>query len=294
MAASRYQRLAYRLFGHALFAPARRDNAFATSLKRAHIDVLPEVYLSQCVLHALLAFATGTGFLVLIFAFGQARLVRPGPGATLIPFVVPFVTALAVFTLAYYLPRIKAANRARDIDAKLPYALNYIATMSSAGITPQRIFAGLASQRLYGEVAEEASWIERDMRILGLDVLTALRAATERTPSQKFQDVLRGAIAAVGGGGQLRDYFAAKAEQFLYEGHQDQKRFLETLSILAESFITVVVAGPLIVIILFSVLSSFGGGGPAPLSTGYLLVLLVVPLAQLGFAATVKLISPEV
>ncbi|MCA1813870.1 MAG: type II secretion system F family protein [Halobacteriales archaeon] len=294
MTLSRYQRFAYRALGGVVQKPAQQNVHLRLSLQKAHIHLRPEVYLGYSYLNMLLvfvAFAMLAGVLGLLIALHAVAV-----GGSVFLFVVPLpiVLAATLYVLTYVLPDVRAASRARDIDAKLPYALNYIATMASAGITPDKIFWSLSNQAIYGEVANEAAWISRDLRLLGKDIPGALTAAIDRSPSVKWQDLLQGAIAAVTTGGDLKTYFLAKSEQFMYENRQEQKRFLENLGVLAESFVTVVVAAPLFLLVLLSVMTLFGSDPRSGLSLGYIIVLVLLPMAQLGFLLTIKYVTPEV
>lgn len=294
MSLSGYSKVSYRLFGRFVAPAARHDRALGAALERAHSNLRPDVYLSISYLNIAIATAVA-----LLFALGLAAAAR---GALLpIPytfvaaaFVVPFLVVAVGYGIVRLAPRAKASLRARDIDAKLPYALNYISTMSGAGFTPERIFYTLAAQPVYGEVAAEAAWITRDLQVLGKDFVTALTDGIKRSPSAKWQDILQGAITTFTSGGHLKDYFVAKSEQFLVENRQNQKKFIEGLAIIAESYVTVIVAAPLFLIVLLSVMLMFGGSGGATLESGYLLVVLMIPLAQFGFAVTINLITPEV
>jgi flagellar protein FlaJ len=294
MALSRAQRTAYRLFGPTLAKRPQANAHLKLSLQKAHIHLRPEVYLGASYLNILLVFAGCLGLVATVGLLMALRLLAAPAGMLVLLAPLPLVLAGTIYLLAHLLPDVKAATRARDIDARLPYALNYIATMASAGITPERIFEGLAGQPIYGEVANEAAWISRDLRLLGKDVVTALTDAIDRSPSVKWQDLLQGAITTVTSGGDLKNYFLAKSEQFMYENRQEQKRFLENLGVLAESFVTVVVAAPLFLLVLLSVMSMFGGNPRSALTLGYLLILVLLPLAQLGFLVTIRFVTPEV
>ena len=48
-------------------------------------------------------------------------------------------------------PGVEAGNRRRNIDATLPYAINYVTSMSTAGITPAEVFRLLGDSPIYGE-----------------------------------------------------------------------------------------------------------------------------------------------
>ncbi|MEK6975850.1 MAG: type II secretion system F family protein [Candidatus Thermoplasmatota archaeon] len=293
MALHRYERLAYRLMGARAAAGVERNPRLRHSLQRAHIYRRPEVYLASAMLTSIaVTVATAIPVLVLVFAAASGLVALP---ARVLVFVipVPLLAGAVLYLLALVLPELRAINRSRDINAKLPYALNYVTTMASAGATPESIFASLAQQPIYGSVAHEAAWITRDVQLLGMDIVSALSRAVDRSSSEKFQDLLQGAITSLTSGGDLRTYFNNKAEQFIYENRQEQKRFLDSLGVLAESFVTVVVAAPLFLIVILSVMTSLGGNAEQTLVLGYALVLVLLPLAQLGFAMTIKTMTPE-
>ncbi|MHB8633055.1 MAG: type II secretion system F family protein [Thermoplasmatota archaeon] len=288
-----FDRAAYKLFGGA----ARRASGFNPHLRqallRAHLPLRPDAYMASAYLTMLLAFV-GTAVPLLALIVAQVTGVVAVPGRIYLFLVpVPFVVTLMVYLLVLILPDVQALSRGRRINAKLPYAINYLSTMASAGATPQALFAGLARQKVYGPVAEDAALITRDLQVLGLDILSALGKATERSSSPRMQDLWQGIVTTLSSGGDLKTYLNNKAEQFLLENRQDQHRFLDSLGVLAESFVTVVVAAPLFLIIILSVLTSFGGSVQDSLTLGYSLVFLLMPLSQFGFAWAISTMTPE-
>ena len=293
MALRGYERFAYKVFGARAARGVERNPRLRVSLQRAHIYRRPEVYLASAMLTSLTVFLlTALPVLILLGAGISGLIAVPGRVLVFI-FPVPALAGVVLYLLALVLPELRSLNRARDINAKLPYALNYVTTMASAGATPETIFASLAKQPIYGACAHEAAWITRDVQLLGMDIVTALSRAVDRSSSDKWQDLLQGAITSLTSGGDLRTYFSNKAEQFLYENRQEQKRFLDSLGVLAESFVTVVVAAPLFLIVILSVMTSLGGSADQTLLLGYALVLVLLPLAQFGFGMTIKTMTPE-
>jgi len=74
------------------------------------------------------------------------------PYTLIIGTVVITIFSLLVFGGITYLafilyPGLEAGNRRRNIDATLPYAINYITSMSTAGITRQKCSGSLAEAR---------------------------------------------------------------------------------------------------------------------------------------------------
>jgi flagellar protein FlaJ len=294
VALTRFQRVAYRLFGARARHAVGKNPQLGSALQHAHMAVRPEVHLATAYLAAALAAAgalAGVALAALLRTAGSVSF-----PARLFILLVPSAVVVGALThlLVLLVPAIRSINRARTINAKLPYAINYLSAMAAAGATPEQLFATLADQPLYGEVAEEASWVARDLRIMGHDIITALQNGIDRSPSDRFKDFLQGAVTSLTSGGDLKSYFASKAEQYLYENRQDQKKFLEGLGVLAESFVTVVVAAPLFLIVILSVMTSFGGKASDTLVIGYSLVFILIPLAQAAFGWTIKVMTPEV
>ena len=232
-------------------------------------------------------------FLIVLYLFVLPAFVSLPVKLLAIIIPSPILLAALAYFITMMIPESKASSRKKDIEAKLPYALNFIAAMSTAGITPAEIFKNLAEQPVYGEVHKEAAWIYRDIAIFNIDIITALRNAANRTPSIRFQEFIQGAITTITSGGDLKRYFLAKADEYMRENRRLQKEFLETLGVLAESYVTVVVAAPLFLIIMFSVMALFGGGSNTGLIM-YLLAFVMLPLANLGFALAIQSMSPEV
>jgi flagellar protein FlaJ len=200
----------------------------------------PEVYLSYSYFILVLSLATILVGLIFAGAFGILGAVTLGPIGLTFLLVVPFVAAAALYLFIFLVPDLRAADRARAIDARLPHALNYLSTMASAGVPFDRILASLSQQAVYGEVADEVAWIARDVDLLGMDLVTALAHAIERSPSERMQDFLQGCIMALTSGSDLQNYLRNKAAQYAQQNRLSQKKFLESLGVLSESYVTVV------------------------------------------------------
>src|SRR2546430_10159811 len=110
-------------------------------------------------------------------------------------------------------PASMAKKRGHRIDKRISGAMSFISAMAAANVPVDVIFKELSKQTVYGEVAREAEWITRDTELLGLDILTAIRKASQRSPSGKFQDFLQGVVTTSTSGGQLKPYFLVKAER---------------------------------------------------------------------------------
>jgi archaeal flagellar protein FlaJ len=190
-------------------------------------------------------------------------------------------------------PGSKARSRGKAIDRKISSAMSFVSAMASADVNIDAIFKELAGQTIYGEVAEEAAWITRDTELLGLDILTAIKNGAARTPSKRFQDFLQGVVTTATSGGQLKPYFLAKAEQYERENKLELLQRVETMGLLAETFVTVVVAFPLFLVIIIAIFAIIGGGGQFMITVLYGIILGMIPMSQIGFIIFMHSLAQE-
>lgn len=288
-----YLRFCLRAFGRLAEPGARKADKMRHALEQAHLDFLPEAYLAFIWMNASLA---TLGAYVLVFGTLLVSLVGgffpPLPIAVVL-LVAPLFIGGSVYLAQAVYPDYRAGERRRAIDRDLPYAVNFIAAMSSAGVVPTVLLRDLARERTYGEVAKEVAWLVRDIDLLGIDLLTAIQRATGRTPSRKFQEFLQGAKTTILSGGDLKAYFSSKADQYMNENRRVAKEFIESLGLMAESYVTVVIAGPLFMLVMLSIMLLIGRGNVSSEAFLFLLTFVILPLSHATFAWVIKSMSPE-
>jgi flagellar protein FlaJ len=223
-------------------------------------------------------------------------LVALNPYSLILGTIIITILSLLIFggiTYAIFLfyPSLEAGNRRRNIDATLPYAINYVTSMSTAGITPAEVFRLLGDSPIYGESSVEARYIAREIDIFGRDLIDALRLVSSSTPSKRMKEFLQGAMASISSGGNLTDYFRNKADQYALENRQTQKLFLDTLALISESYVTAMVAGTLFLIILQSIMSVLSGDN-RPMFL-YAIIYIMIPLGSIAFVIMISSLTPE-
>jgi archaeal flagellar protein FlaJ len=275
-----FQRWAWRTFrGRVLAKPP--DPTLEENLVKAHMRMRADEFMATVYATAVVtAIATAVMGAVLAFIFIESGQSLFG---ILIGVALPvFGTLGALFGLQGG-PASRAKSRGRKIDQKISPAMSFVSAMASADVNVDQIFKELGRQKIYGEVAEEASWITRDTELLGVDILTAIRNGAQRSPSKRFQDFLQGVVTTATSGGQLKPYFLLKAEQYERENKLAQLQRVETMGLLAETFVTVVVAFPLFLVIIIAIFAIIGGGGSFMIDVLWAIVGLMIPLSQFGF-----------
>ena len=287
-----FQRVSYKVLGPTVASRLDLDKLDG-DLKRARLNVRAEAYMSTAISLSLLSALFGLVISAFVFLLLVPRAFPAAPKVILVFFpIVPLLMAAGTYASFLGAPASRAKARGKNINQRIPYALNYISAMASAGVNIDQVFRSLGEQELvYGDCAKEAQAIYRDMAYFGRDSITAMRRAIDRSPSDKWQEFLQGAITTVTSGGNLQIYFASKSERYMWENRQEQKSFVDLMGLMAETYVTAVVAGPLFLIVMMSIMGMLGGGGPGQLT---LIVYGLLPVANFGFAFALQAMTPEV
>ena len=304
-----YQRFCFKILGERMKKKREAHLELRNNLMRARITVPFEAYLASAYVTAFLVgfiAAGGLGLLSYLLRIPEMItykgtlpdfLIEMSDYRLILGTIVAVFLSLLVFGGLTYIvflvyPSIHAGERRRNIDATLPYAINYITAMSTAGITPAEVFKLLAESPIYGESAVEARYIVREIEIFGKDLTDAIRVVSGLTPSDRMKEFLQGAVAAISAGTNLTDYYRNKAAQYIVENRQQQKLFLETLGLIAESYVTALVAGTLFLIILQSIMSIISGE-VSPMFL-FIVIYLIVPFGSIMFVILISSMTPEV
>lgn len=303
-----YERFCFNLLGNRMKGRREEYAQLRNDLISARFKTPFEVYLSTAFFSSILV---GLVFAIILgtlsWVLELPRLIQykgavPGPLLILSQYSLIIGTvAITIFSLLVFggityaifivYPSVEAGNRRRNIDASLPYAINYITSMSTAGITPAEVFRLLGDSPIYGESAVEARYIAREIDIFGRDLIDALRLVSASTPSKRMKEFLQGAMASISSGGNLTEYFRTKADQYALENRQTQKQFLDMLALISESYVTAMVAGTLFLIILQSIMSVLSGDNN-PLFL-YAIIYIMIPLGSIAFVIMISSMTPE-
>jgi len=301
VALSPWQEFAWRTFGGFVQAHYKEDQDLEDNLLRGHIKLRPEEYLATAWLNTTIAAVASVAigiFVLLLLVLLRASVSTIILGfafVAIVPGLLAYVAYFGIPVLYHGRPASMAKKRGKLVDKKITGAMSFISAMASADVPVDVIFKELSKQPVYGEVAKEAEWITRDTELLGVDILTAIRNAAGRSPSNKFQDFLQGVVTTSTSGGQLKPYFLMKAEQFEKEDRLEMRKRMETLGMLAESFVTVVVAFPLFLVVIMAIMALISKNQSGfVLTLLYVVVGLMIPISQFGFIFVIWNMEQEV
>jgi flagellar protein FlaJ len=180
-----------------------------------------------------------------------------------------------------YYPRYVADVRAEQIDVSLPGVASFIYALVRGGVPLAEVLDTVSEHpEVFGEAATEFGVASRDVEHFGGDVVTALRRLSQETPSDEMSEFLKNFVSVVIRKEDVSGYLGEKAEEFHDEAEARQENLLERLEVLAEVYVVVFVAAPLLAI---TVLVVVGFVGAATLVSLRALIYLLMPLAGVGF-----------
>ena len=114
------------------------------------------------------------------------------------------------------------------IEKYLPYAASYTAAMSAANATPSKIFRSLAmNKEIYGDVADDAAMVYRDVTLLGYDLITAMKMSVDRAASVWLTEFFQGMVGTLDCWWSTASlYFLNRAEHYMRENRTRLQMFL--------------------------------------------------------------------
>jgi flagellar protein FlaJ len=287
------QAIAYNLFGErsTRFLPLFKD--LDVNLRKSGLKANFKAYVS------LIAFCTAVAALALL---------------VIVPFLlffvlnIPFLPALlfgvggslfgVAFTIIgfYGYPIYRADATKRQLEDELPFTTGYMAILASAGVSPENIFNSLATFSVPLALTGQAKDVVRDVNLFGSDIISALEETSKRTASERFREMIQGFISTIHSGGDLAVYLRGKSMQYMKLKRISLKKYSDTLSMLAEVYVALLLTGPLMFIIMLTVMAMLGGGTLGILSPDLLLTLLTylgIPIGATVFLIILDATSPK-
>jgi flagellar protein FlaJ len=210
-------------------------------------------------------------------------IILPSPITLLLILLLPGFVVGCIGLFFLYYPGYRIKRRAYHIDLFLPYAINFINSMAVAGISPSEIFTTLSTVDLYGELQIEIKKIAKEINIMNVDSITALKHAIEISPSRKFQEFLQGIIGTIQSGSELHLYLQNSVSKLMEDDFVERQKDLDLLGVIAEIFVTCAIAFPIFLVIILTVFGFFGGSSTSSIIILNIFSLVMMPLIYIGF-----------
>jgi archaeal flagellar protein FlaJ len=288
--------LAYKFFGEFFYKNKKSFQNLRTKVRHSHIPMSVDQYMAFASFCAIIAgliggiFGVLLSFKTLLIPGSQIGFYSPAFAGfvgnhlylftALVSLSFFFLSFILIFSLILVYPYFQADIRHACIDRSMLSTVTYIYALTKGGMSIYEVFRSLSKYtHIFGTSSEEISYIVKDIDFLGKDYITALKSARERTPSPLFKEFIDGLI-LVSSRKTVTEYIKNKSEQYQNMAELANRNFLKRLDVLAEIYVTLLIAGPLFVITTLIVLQFLR---PASTQALYLLVYVIIPLSSLLF-----------
>lgn len=286
-----------------LARPLTKDSiGLSNDLVKARIPMLPVAYAATSIMIVFLTFVVCAA-LTLVMLIIAPNLTSPSGDQLL---SIPIQIGLCFFLLVIipallgavqlYSPGLTSYQRGRDMEKNLPYAASYVAAMSAANATPDKIFKSLARNLdIYGEISNEAAWIYQNMVFVGQDLVSTLKAAVDRSPSEKWGEFMQGMVGTITSGGNMKLYFLNRSEYYAQANRVAVKDLINQMALYAEVYVVVAVAFPIFAMIM-ALITFWVSGSGMTLEEEHLYAMVFggLPLIQGVFSFIFWAISDEI
>lgn len=287
------QSFAYHIIGNraAPFVPLFKG--LDLNLQKSGVKIAFKAYVSLTVFTALVSAISALGIIpclaFFVFRVPLVPAILFGFGGSLL--------SLAVSVVGFYVyPSYRADKLKRELEDELSFTTGYMGILTGAGVSPEKIFYSLSSLTVPLATTREARNVVRNVNLFGQDILSALSEASKRTSSTRFREMLEGYISTVRSGGNATVYLHEKSRQCMKLKRISLRKFSDTLSVLSEFYVAILLTGPLLLVIMLAVMSMLGGGNLGLLSPDLLLGLLTyiaLPIGGIVFLIILDAVTPK-
>ena len=261
------------------FDPIRHDLIKITS------PFIINSYVAVALFSTMLAFFIGIFFGLIIF-FLKISLVAA--------LLMPFILAIIAFMTFYIYPSSKRKSLEKEINQELPFLIIYMAAISTSGIEPSKIFQVIVSSKDYPATRREIKKLTNYINFYGYDLVSALRAVSKNSPSDRMAQLFDGLSTTITSGGELSTFLGKHSESLLFDYRLEREKYTRTAETFMNIYISVVIAAPMIMMMIFILMSlgGFAAGYLSPTNIG-LVTILSISLLNAGFLIFLNLKQPK-
>jgi len=248
------------------------------SIMQAMMPIPFEVYVSSMIFFSMIAGVCG---IIMGLVASQFINIQPASVGLLLPLIMGLMLFGMTFGVLQIIPAFRVKNRASKLSEEIPHFIGYMSTLATSGLSLEGIFKAIAKEETNEDIVKDARFIVRNIDILGMDLITAIKDIIHRTPVGPYSELLDGAIITVSTGGDLKQYFNATAKVQLEEKKMLLQKTTESLGSVAEIYTILLIVFPLLAVIMLSIMGIMSPslGGFDLLTLMNILTFGVIPLS---------------
>ncbi len=282
------ERIAVMMFGR---YGRRLSRAFELDrvLAEAGMDVYPSIYAAKVI------FYTFVAAIVAVIGIGIVALLPISLAGKLIAAILLLLLPVFVFTGGLAYPSSKKGAREKGVNSELPYFAAYMTIMARAGTAPEKIIEKIAELRVFKAIRDEARRIMRDVKIFGLDPLTAIERNAYNHPSRYYREFMLGYVTTVRTGGDVIHYLELRSQDIFQRQAEELRSIAERVGMIVEGYITLALIGTLSFYIFFIVSGIMPVGGTAMGGVGGIMLysFVLMPLFTVTMIMAIDAAQPK-
>ncbi len=186
---------------------------------------------------------------------------------------IGFAVSLALWL---FYPLQRRDNYKNKLESQLAYSFGILGVLAAAGLTLDRMFEGISTSETNPVLAGLARRFLRNVRIFGMDIEAALREVADHSPSLAFSRMLESVSVAFKTTGSLHNLIMFESGRLFTEKREKLKKGVSSLAVMAELYITLVVVGPIIFIVMLAIFLFLPSGGSHSLPDPTLLINILI------------------
>jgi len=191
--------------------------------------------------------------------------------------------SLVVFILLFY-PLYRRNQIRTKIENSLIYTISYMTILSACGIHIDRIMERISEVEENPAIKQLATKFMINVRLLGLDVISALKQTSRSSQSEILSNLLASVSNTIQTSGDLKGLLQFEVKTELERKRERMKKMIGTLTYVGEIYVTLLVVTPILIILMLTIVSVIGFG-PASASSVIqlnLMVFLGIPVLAIG------------
>jgi archaeal flagellar protein FlaJ len=192
------------------------------------------------------------------------------------------IAPLVVFALVMNGPKISKSSRGSDLDNELPFLVGYMSILAGGGLSLIDTLRQISEANIFSAASREARRILIDIDVFGRDPITALERAAKYSASRDWAELLTGYTTVLRTGGDYVNYLNLHLKETFDKTAEKIKRTVETVGLVAESFLIITVVLGMTLFTLYLV-QGLVNGNPSGISNIFFFSFLVVPVISAAF-----------
>ncbi|MEM4647809.1 MAG: type II secretion system F family protein [Candidatus Pacearchaeota archaeon] len=281
--------LANSIFGNFSISLARKNflKNYNLDLKKANISLLLSSYLSLIFFVTLIFFIVSLLFAIFISIGSPIFIIIRN-------IFFSFLFTFLVFLILFFYPKIEIKNIERKIEAELPFAALYMATIAGSGVPPVKIFNLISESNEFKEISKQIRKITNKINFLGMDLVTAIRESIKLIPNKNLVEMLNGVATNIITGGDLNEYFNEESKKFLTNYKVSREKFSISAGVYSDIYTGLLITAPMIFMLLLFFIglipnATIGGLSVTQLS---ILGLIVIIILNIIFIIYLQIVTP--